>query len=66
MPAENEILQAPDHETLGAMLQKQYELGLVTLKLDDPRVTAQLLHYCGDPLPQPLPDHRLPGAFAGG
>lgn len=66
MPEENKVLQAPDHETLGAMLQKQYELGLVTLKLDDPRVTAQPLHYCGDVLLQPLPDHRLPGAFASG
>lgn len=32
---------APDPETLEAVLRKQYELGLVTLKPDDPRIAAQ-------------------------
>ncbi|MDP9524323.1 LysR family transcriptional regulator [Pseudomonas putida] len=31
---------APDPETLDAVLSKQYELGLVTLKPDDPRLVA--------------------------
>jgi len=31
---------APDPETLDAVLRKQYELGLVTLKPDDPRLVA--------------------------
>ena len=31
---------APDPETLDAVLRKQYELGLVTLKPDDPRLIA--------------------------
>ncbi|WP_144107057.1 LysR family transcriptional regulator [Paraburkholderia sp. BCC1886] len=31
---------APDPEVLAAVLQNQYELGLVTLKPDDPRLTA--------------------------
>lgn len=32
---------APDVEILQAVLQKQYELGLVTLKPDDPRLTCE-------------------------
>jgi DNA-binding transcriptional LysR family regulator len=32
---------APDQETLNAVLQNQYELGLVTLKPDNPRLAAQ-------------------------
>jgi DNA-binding transcriptional LysR family regulator len=32
---------APDHETLTAVLQKQYELGVVTIQPDDPRLAAQ-------------------------
>lgn len=31
---------APDHEVLDAVLQNRYELGLVTLKPDDPRLSA--------------------------
>ncbi|MGV6473445.1 LysR family transcriptional regulator [Azotobacter vinelandii] len=32
---------APDPETLDAVLRKQYELGLVTLRPDDPRIVAE-------------------------
>jgi DNA-binding transcriptional LysR family regulator len=32
---------APDQETLNAVLQNQYELGLVTLRPDNPRLAAQ-------------------------
>jgi DNA-binding transcriptional LysR family regulator len=39
---------APDSEVLAAVLQNQYELGLVTLKPDDPRLAAS--HFTEEPL----------------
>lgn len=39
---------APDLETLEAVLQNRYELGIVTLKPDDPRIDAQ--HFAEEPL----------------
>ncbi|MGA7776936.1 MAG: LysR family transcriptional regulator [Paraburkholderia sp.] len=39
---------APDPEVLEAVLRNQYELGLVTLKPDDPRLTAR--HFTQEPL----------------
>ncbi|MDE1181100.1 LysR family transcriptional regulator [Paraburkholderia sp.] len=44
---------APDPEVLGAVLQNQYELGLVTLKPDDPRLSAS--HFTEEPLELVVP-----------
>ncbi|SDR30166.1 DNA-binding transcriptional regulator, LysR family [Paraburkholderia fungorum] len=44
---------APDSEVLAAVLQNQYELGLVTLKPDDPRLAAS--HFTEEPLELVVP-----------
>lgn len=44
---------APDTETLDAVLRKRYELGLVTLKPDDPRLSAT--PFVEEPLELVLP-----------
>lgn len=44
---------APDHEVLRAVLDKQYELGLVTLRPDDHRLTATA--FTEEPLELVLP-----------
>ena len=44
---------APDHEVRDAVLQNQYELGLVTLKPDDPRLSAS--HFAEEPLELVVP-----------
>jgi DNA-binding transcriptional LysR family regulator len=44
---------APDSEVLAAVLQNQYELGLVTLKPDDARLSAS--HFTEEPLELVVP-----------
>lgn len=39
---------APDHESLDAVLRNQYELGMVTLQPDDPRIVSH--PFIGEPL----------------
>lgn len=47
---------APDPEVLDAVLRNQYELGLVTLKPDDPRLAAQ--EFSEEPLELVVPAHE--------
>ncbi|HTO62623.1 MAG TPA: LysR family transcriptional regulator [Bradyrhizobium sp.] len=47
---------APDPEVLDAVLGNQYELGLVTLKPDDPRLTAS--RFTEEPLELVVPAHE--------
>lgn len=44
---------APDHEVLDAVLENRFELGLVTLKPDDPRLTVS--HFAEEPLELVVP-----------
>lgn len=46
---------APDPEVLEAVLRNQYELGVVTLKPDDPRLSAR--HFTEEPLELVVPAH---------
>jgi DNA-binding transcriptional LysR family regulator len=47
---------APDPEVLEAVLRNQYELGLVTLKPDDPRLSVQ--EFTEEPLELLIPAHE--------
>lgn len=44
---------APDHESLDAVLRNQYELGMVTLKPDDPRIASH--RFIDEPLELVVP-----------
>ncbi|OZI52066.1 LysR family transcriptional regulator [Bordetella genomosp. 5] len=52
---------APDPEALEGVLDKQYELGLVTLKPDDPRIVAQ--RFIDEPLELVAPAGRCPKSW---
>jgi DNA-binding transcriptional LysR family regulator len=48
---------APDHEVLAAVLENRSELGLVTLKPDDPRLSVS--HFAEEPLELVVPKGAL-------
>lgn len=53
---------APDHEVLDAVLSNRYELGVVTLKPDDPRMSAS--YFVEEPLELVVPTGREGQAWA--
>ena len=53
---------APDHEVLEAVLKNDYELGVVTLKPDDPRLSVS--HFVEEPLELVVPAGRPVHAWA--